>query len=180
MFTIEQSSKEIDKNVVLKVMDIESKVYKKEDRGDFNNIIRRLDKYPEMLVLARYDNEIVGYLCYFPISERLHEEIIKSGNYFDDNIEPKDVKKFEKKNYIFLISIAIYPEYQNKGVADMMMEYMNNHILLEEKKGNIVEDILTIVISKDGEKLAERYGFEFMAKTEEGYKVYRKVIKYEE
>ncbi len=174
MYTIEQTNT-IDADVICKVMDIESKVFKPEDCGDFTHIVKRMERYPEMLILAKHHDEIVGYLCYFPISEKLHKQIMYSGSYFDDNIEPADVKRFERKNHVFIISAAIYPEYQNKGIADMMMEYMNRILEMEENKGNMIEDILTIVISEDGEKLVKRYHYSLIAETKEAYKIYRKV-----
>lgn len=174
--TITHSNVPICEEIISGVMAVEEKVYKPEDRGTQSSILRRMEKYPEMLILAQVDGKIVGYLCYFPISEKLYTDIVQNGSYHDDDIQPEDVVPFSKHTHLFVISAAIYPEFQNSGVAGRMMQYLDEQVKSKREEGYKVQDITTIAISPDGERLATRYGFQLHSDNGREYKVYKKML----
>ena len=174
--TIAHSKLPICEEMICSVMEVEKEVYRPEDRGTLLAIVNRMNKYPEMLISAQVDEKMVGYLCYFPISEKLYLDIVNDGNYRDDDIQPEDVVPFSQQTHLFLISAAICPAFQNKGIADYMMQYMNSQIHNKCAQGYAVKDITTITISPDGEKLAKRYGFRLHFEDNRGYKVFKKIL----
>lgn len=171
--TITHSRIPISDEIIYGVMDVERSVYRPEDRGTRSAIMRRMEKYPEMLILAEVNKKIVGYLCCFPISEKLFLDITGNGNYHDDDIPPEDVVTFSSNTHLFIISAAIYPEYQNMGIADAMMDYLSTQVQNKCADGCSVSDITTIAISPDGERLATRYGLHLHFGDNPGYKVYK-------
>lgn len=173
--TITHSGTPISDEIIYGVMDVERNVFKPEDRGTRSAIMRRMEKYPEMLILAEVNTKIVGYLCYFPISEKLFLDITDNGNYRDDDIPPEDVVPFSSNTHLFIISAAIYPEYQNRGIVDAMMNYLSTQVQNKCADGYSVSDITTIAISPDGERLATRYGFHLHFGDNPEYKVYKKL-----
>ena len=181
MILIKASNKDTKNSVIYELMKIENQVYKEEFRGKYNSIYKRFLKFPEMFYIAFDNKRIVGYLCYFPISDSLYRDIVENGIFCDDDIEPKDVVPFSSKTHLYFLSIAIYKEYQDRGIADRMMEEFEKRINLEKEKGNYVKDITAATVTEDGEKFALKYGYKLLYDKldENGYKIYRKDI-YEE
>ena len=119
---IKYSDENTDASIIYDLMDIEKDVYKKEDRGEYDNIERRFARNKEMFILLYDNDKLIGSLCYFPISKDLHDKIMSADDFYDDNIEAKDVVSFSNENYIYLISIALYKKYQGKCLGKMMMD----------------------------------------------------------
>ena len=59
-----------------------------------------------MFVFAYDGTEVVGYLCYFPISKRLHDGILFQEGFHDDII-PEDVKSFRESSNIYFVYCII-------------------------------------------------------------------------
>ena len=110
-----------DDSIIPELMKIEADVYAPDFRGGYDSICARFHKDREMFVLACDGERIVGYLCFFPISKKLHGEIIHETAFRDDDILPEDITGFGKNNYIYLLSIALYKSYQGQGIGKRMM-----------------------------------------------------------
>lgn len=153
------SSTHTDDSIIPELMKIEADVYAPDYRGRYDSICARFHKDKEMFVLACDGERIIGYLCFFPISEKLHGEIIYEAAFRDDDILPEDIMGFEKNNYIYLLSIALYKAYQRKGIGKKMMNAFFE--MLQDKKGlgQDTVDILASVVTEQGRKIAEEYGF---------------------
>lgn len=156
---IEFSNPDTPDTIIEELMKIEQDVYLPEYRGEYQSIKNRFYKYKEMFVLVYDGEEIIGYLCFFPVSKSLHDSIVKECQFHDDDILPEDIVAMDRHSHIFLMSIAIYRSYQGMGIGKLLMDAFFNRLKLEKAKGHYVEDIIASVVSPRGELLARRYGF---------------------
>lgn len=72
--------------------------------------------------MAYDEDEIVGYFCFFPITQKIYDDVMYKGYFRDDDIKAEDILPMETARHIYLLSVALYKEYQDKGIADKMME----------------------------------------------------------
>lgn len=160
--------------IINDLMEIEKAVYEEEYRGEFDPIKARFEKFPEMFILAYDGDKLIGYFCWFPISKSLHDRILTDKALFDDDISPDDVVSIGKDNYVYIISTAILPKYQNNNTGTEMMQRFFQILRANNKKGLKTLDVLTSVISEEGERLVRSNGF-IMAEDRvgNGYKLYR-------
>lgn len=166
--------------IIEDLMKIEADVYLPDYRGEYISIENRFIKFKDMFVLAYDGTEIIGYLCFFPISKRLHDELLFQEGFHDDDIMPEDVKNFTESSNIYFLSIALYKKYQGQGIGKMMFEAFETKIREEKTKGCVIDDIVASVVTKQGEILLNKYGFELVNDYTETaqYKLYKKDGKY--
>ena len=172
-FTIKYSDANTKSDIIYGLMDIEKDVYKESDRGRFDNIEKRFNKNKEMFILLYDENKIIGSLCFFPITKSLHDNIMLSDGFFDDNIEADDVISYGERNYIYLISIALYKKYQGQGLGKRMMDSFFNILKEKELQGFKIVDVLASAVSRQGECIMKKYGFQVIrdSKEDEGFKL---------
>lgn len=156
-----QHTNAFDANILKKVMHIESKIYPPELRGTWTAACARFKKFPNYLITVHNNNDVVGYLCYIPVSDTLYTSIIKSTELLDDNIEAKDIDI--NSQHWFILSVGIDPAFQKQGLgADLM------HYLLSIKPKHI-NTITAFCCTKGGLDLAKKFGFTIINFTPEGY-----------
>lgn len=162
-FTIKYSDLYTSNDIIYDLMNIEKDVYEEKDRGQFDSIEKRFNKNKEMFVLLYHKDEIIGYLCYFPITKKLHDKIMASDVFYDDNIEPEDVLSYGKENYIYFISIALYKEYQGYGLGTKMMDAFIKKLKDKNNSGYKIKDVLASAVTKQGEEISKKYGFNLLS-----------------
>lgn len=158
-YTIKYSDASTSNDIIYDLMDIEKDVYKESERGHFDSIERRFNRNKEMFVLLYDDDKLIGYLCFFPITKELHDKILNNDNFYDDNIAAEDVVSYDKENYIYLISIALYKKYHNQGLGKKMMDAFMKKLVEIKHSGYRINDILASAVSMQGERIAKKYGF---------------------
>ena len=126
-------SKNYDKTRLLEVLSLDDIVYDKKLTGTFESVSNRYKTNEEMFIFAIDETDkMCGYICFFPISDTLCKRIDTEFNMIDDNIEPQDVMQYNKNkvNNIFIISVAVFPEFKGKGIgfslAKEMFEYLES------------------------------------------------------
>lgn len=154
--------KEYNENRLLEILKLDEIVYKKEFTGTLKSVSERYKKNTKMFILAIDDNDkICGYICFFPISNKLTLEIEKKDMLFDDNITKDDVKPYNKKkiNNIFIISIVVYPKYQKMSIGSSLMKemflYLDSLSITGYKFGSLYATITSI----DGKRLFSKFNF---------------------
>lgn len=156
-------SNNYDKTRLLEVLSLDDIVYEKKYRGTFESVSQRYKTNEEMFIFAVDDeNRMCGYICFFPVSSELTERIENESIMFDDNIEPKDVRQYDKNsiNNIFLISIAVFPEYKRKGVGFGLVKEMFAFLGSLSASGYEIGKIFAITTSLEGEKVLSKFNFE--------------------
>lgn len=173
---IKYSDNFTDDSLIYDLIEIEKDVYKKEYCGKYEMIHDRFHRYKDMFILAYDNDKVIGYLCFFPISNSLEYEIIYTENFHDDDIEPKDIVEIEKNNNIYLISIALYKRYHRKGIGKLMMSSFFDKMRTEKKVGHNINKIIASVVTVEGETLLNKYGFKLVNDLMEkkNYKLYIK------
>lgn len=181
MVEIIASNRNTEEEIFHEVMDIEAEVYTDDMRGDYQSIQSikgRFNKYPEMFFLACEDGKIVGYFCFFPICQKLYEEIVHMGYFRDDDIKPEDIVSIETAKHIYIFSVAVYKKYQDTGLADEMMKQFEMFIDKCKEEGSQIENVIATTVTDDGEKFAKKYGFNLhLDRRQEGFKIYLKELK---
>lgn len=175
MVRLIQSNINTREEIIFELMDIEREVYDIKYRGEFQAIRERFRQFPDMFILAYDSEKIIGYFCFIPISERLYEEMTIKGIFHDDDILPVDIASLEECYHIYLLSVAIYKQYQNTGIAEEMMEKFET--LLKTSSYRKVKDVIASTVTADGEKYIRRYGYKIISdKQSLGFKIYQKSI----
>ena len=172
-YTIKYSDKYTQSDIIYDLMNIEKDVYKESERGHFDSIEKRFKRNREMFVLLYDFNKLIGYLCFFPITKRLHDKILHNDNFYDDNIEAEDVVSYERLNYIYFISIALYKKYHGLGLGTKMMDAFMMKLRERNNNGYIIKDVLASAVSIQGETITKKYGFKLLNDMSEqlGYKL---------
>ena len=178
MIKILSSSCKTSDDIIHDILKIENEVYTEDMRGDFESIKARFNKYPEMFFLAYDEDKKVGYFCYFPISQKLYEEIVYDKAFRDGDIKSEDIVSIEETSHIYALSIAIYKNYQNMGIGKAIMKKFDDFIKMKCSEGCKIKDIVATVVSSDGEKCAKQNGFQLCHDMwrEKSYKIYKKNI----
>lgn len=167
-------SVDLDKSIdiVPDLMNIEKKVYVPEYCGEYESIQARYCKNRDTFILAYDDDKMIGYLCFLPISQRLYNELINTETFHDDDISPDDIENYHDGVNLYLLSIAILPEYQNSDVIIKMTSEFSNFVKNKEENGIKFNNIVASAVSEDGEKLLSHLGFNKIKTVEDQYVLY--------
>ena len=137
------------------VLEIDSLVYPKDLQGSFQSVSKRYHKNKDCLILAVENDSIIGYFCFFPITEELFNHISNNVTFIDDDLNEKDILENAENSNIFLLSAAIHPEYQNGTAILKLLRSFKAYI---KNKG--IKSLCAYAISPIGEKLARHLGME--------------------
>lgn len=152
-----------DEKRLLEVINIENAVYDKKYCGTFESVSKRYKKNEEMFIFAvDEENKMCGYICFFPISRELTAKIENNLIMPDDNIQPQDVIKYDKNgvNNIFIISVAVLPEYKGKGIGFILAKEMFSFLSSQSVSGYEIGKIFALATSVEGEKVLSKFNFE--------------------
>lgn len=132
--------------------------------------IARYEAYKDSYIFALAENEIVGYVCYFPITKDFYKKIIKGKDVYDGNITPAEICSLnEKGNYMFLLSVAILPAFQKQGISKRFSKLLST----EFKNINSIEDIVSYAFTSGGEHFLNSLGLTSVKDMEDGIKLMR-------
>lgn len=112
---VEYSDEFTSDEIISELIKIEEDVYLPEYQEEYESIRKRFHKFKEMFVLAYDKDVLIGYLCFFPISKKLHEEIVGEEGFHDD-IDAADVCKLSDKNHVYFLSIALKKLIMEEGL----------------------------------------------------------------
>lgn len=164
-------SKSYDKSRLLEVLSLDDIVYDKKYRGTFESVSNRYKTNEEMFIFAVDDEDkMCGYICFFPVSDELYNRILNDEVIYDDNIESKDVKQYTKneKNNVFIISVALLPEYMGQGIGFNLVKEMFSYLNTLYCLGYEIGDILAYSTSTRADRLFAKFNFK-KEKTKEEY-----------
>ncbi|MDR0568449.1 MAG: GNAT family N-acetyltransferase, partial [Spirochaetaceae bacterium] len=105
-------------NIFDSIQEIDRSVFHENGLSDKQSDIDRYEAYKDSYIFALDESKIVGYLCYFPITEGFYYSVIKGVKVYDGDIAGSDICNLnDNANYIFLLSVAVLPGYQKKGIS---------------------------------------------------------------
>jgi GNAT superfamily N-acetyltransferase len=142
-------------------MELDMLVYPPHLRGSFDEIYGRFTANRDIFVLLFDKGKIIGYLCFFPVKDDLYERILAEDKLFDSDISAEMIESYKSgRTYkLFLISAAIHPEYQRKGLSRRLLEGF--HEFLQKKNGENIgfSTALAAAVSPAGAHMCQKLGF---------------------
>ena len=155
------SMKDMDTELLKGVLGIDSQVYPSHLLTTVDEAYDRLEANRDMFALLYDSKRLIGYMCVFPVKPFLYERIISEDRLFDSDITGDMIEVYHQgRAYnLYLLSVAILPEYQGRGLAKQFTKWFFNY-LLEKRSNNIYfSSALSVAISKEGRLLLEKMGF---------------------
>ncbi|WMJ22896.1 hypothetical protein RBG61_13025 [Paludicola sp. MB14-C6] len=165
-------SRNINNNFIEQILEIDNTIYPDYMCGSYESINQRFKKNQDSYILVYDDKKVIGYFCFFPIVNNLYELILKSNKMFDDNILPKDICEYSSFNNLFLISVAILPEYQDKKSIILLTNGFKQFLKEKLEEGCVINSITATAVSEDGKKLLRYLCFDSIRTIENSYELF--------
>jgi GNAT superfamily N-acetyltransferase len=136
------------------IQKIDHSVFHENGLASLQSDIDRYEAYKDSYILALHEGQIIGYLCYFPITKKFFKRVIKGTKVYDGDIKGADICNLNDDfNYIFLLSAAILPEHQKKGISKQF-----SGILKEGFTKIKISDIVSYAFTAGGEHFLNALG----------------------
>ena len=143
------------------IMDLGDIVYPAEYSGEIENVAARYKRDPNQAIsiVDKNTNKLVGNITSFPCTDELYEDVRYNTKIIrDDDIKPEEIDDYStKRNNMFIISVAIHPDYRDGKAIKILMHAWIDYLNELECKGYPITTISGIVISEDGKKIAKRH-----------------------
>lgn len=158
-YYVEQTTK-FDLEKLTQVYHLDKMVYTEAMAGNIDSDSLRFKKVPESFLLLYEDEKIIGYICFFPVTDVFYEGMLLSDNLYDNNIVPKDMEEFKRGNqhHIFIISMVINPNYKGKGLFRLLTKSFKERIKKYHDEGYLISDICGYAVSGAGEHILRSFG----------------------
>lgn len=165
-------SDEVSINFLKEILKLDSKVYPSDLQGDIKSLENRFLKNKESYqLLYTENNTLIGYICYFPITNDLSKDIYKSSKIHDDDITEKDIVNYSKtiSSDVYVISVVIDPDYRDGNAVKTLTEGFEKDIKTRVNEGYLINNVLGTAISDDGRKFLSNMNFKKIKNIENGY-----------
>jgi GNAT superfamily N-acetyltransferase len=154
------------------IQQIDKSVFHENGLASEQSDIDRYEAFKDSYYFVLHEGNIIGYLCYFPITEEFYKTVIHGLKVFDGDIEADNICNLnDVSNYIFLLSIALLPEYQKKGISKIF-----SGKLLEDFSNMIIKDIVSYAFTIEGEHFLNILGLKKVKDMEDGIKLMQKKL----
>lgn len=156
------------------VAGIDARVFPEALWGTAKNELRRFMKNPRSFLLLRCGKKAAGYMCYFPISAKLVQNIRQDDKIHDDDISHRDVARYHKghAHSIYILSVAVDPKYQKTSAMKILARAFRRELSLLNDSGCTVEMLQATAVSDAGRRTLERFGLRPLKEIRDGYTVY--------
>lgn len=155
------------------IQEIDHSVFHENGLATQQSDIERYEAYKDSYLFALHEGKIIGYLCYFPITETFFQSVIDGIKVYDGDIASTDICHLnDNSNYIFILSVAISPEYQKKGIAKQFSE-----ILINDFSKIKISDMVSYAFTAAGEHFLNFLGLKSYKNMEDGIKLMRSIEK---
>lgn len=166
------SNHELSDEELKRVLEIDSLVYPESYQSTYEQVLLRFNCNRGCFTTLLNEGKIVGYICYFPITQRLREGIV-NGTYTNDvDLASEDVLAYEaSQGSLYIISLAIDPKYQGTDALKVMMSAFEHRLnTLALTYG--IEEVLAVTVSEKGRTTLEKQGFNLMRDIDEQVAVF--------
>ena len=162
-YYVEQTH-EFDLEKLTQVYHLDKAVYTEAMAGSIESDSKRFKKVPESFLLLFDEDKIIGYICFFPVSNVFFNGMLESDNLYDNNIVPEDMEELIKGNHhhIFIISMVINPEYKGNGLFRLLTSAFKNRIKKYHEDGYFISDISGYSVSGSVEHILKSFGFKII------------------
>ena len=150
---------------------IDKEAYSEEFKGSENMARARYEKCMEhMIGVFNEDNNLIGHMVIFPISDGLREKIYNSNVVIDDEIEPDEIVDCRQSYTLLVMSVAILKEYRDTEAIKLLINEYGWYLI---ERAEHIKEVIAETISTDGEKLFRRLGFKEAKQYKDGYKLFK-------
>ena len=161
----------------LKKLDyVDQTCYEEKYWGDEFNTIRRFEKNSDSYIFVEdmETGNLAGYLNFFPCEDKLYQDNLwRSEVIRDDDIEPEEIAEYNAdENHLFIMSLAIHPDYQGTEVIRMLSDEFIGWMNRKETDGFPITDIAATAVSTHGKKALTNYLFRQIRVMGDGNTVY--------
>ncbi len=158
-YFVEQTN-EFNLEKLTQVYHLDKLVYSEAMAGNIESDSKRFRKVPESFLLLHEGEKIIGYICFFPVTEVFYQGMLESEMLYDNNIVPIDMESFQKGNnhHIFIISMVINPEYKGQGLFRLLTEAFKDRMKKYHEDGFYISDISGYAVSGAGEHILKSFG----------------------
>lgn len=163
-----------DTSFLRDVLALDSIVYPVQCRDSYENVYARYRANHDTFYLLYARSKLIGYLCAFPITQELYQKMLTTKHSYAGDIQASDIVLYEQGKYhvLYIISIVLHPDYQSRGIWQLLMQEVYMDLLEKCKDGIHVEKILAIAVSECEAKLLRSQGFEVISENTDGGVLY--------
>jgi GNAT superfamily N-acetyltransferase len=161
MIDIRYVNDKLDKDFINAILAIDASVYPLNLQGTFDEVYGRFKANRDTYVLLYHNGTLIGYFCFFPIKAALYDEIAGGDKLFDSDIPGEMLEPYKVFNTykLFVISTAILPEHQKKGLSKYLINGFFQFIL-DKKENNIMfSSALSSSVTPRGKIMLDKIGF---------------------
>ncbi|WP_337100436.1 GNAT family N-acetyltransferase [Paenibacillus sp. YIM B09110] len=169
---------DVDRKLIQDILAIDELVYASDFRGTYEEVSERFRANRDMFILLYDDDKIIGYLCLFPIKAELYEKIVRSDRMYDSDIPGSMIERYTpgERYKLFMISVAIHPDYQNQGHSGKIIQGFYSYMLKKQKDNIHIDSILAISVSKPGERFLGKLRFAPLKEIKSGISLHELII----
>ncbi len=165
-------SSELSNDFIYEILEIDKETYDTDLLGDFDSLNGRLQASLESYLLLYDQENLIGYITFFPISDDLYEKITTLDMVFDDNIEPADLVPYSDNYHLYLLSIVIKKSHRDKDGIKLLLAEFTSFLKEKEKLGYRLSEITALAVSDDGQKLLNSIGLSKRKSIKNKYSLY--------
>jgi len=161
MIDVRYVDDELDKDFINAILKIDASVYPLNLQGTFDEVYGRFRANRDTYVLLYDNNTLIGYFCFFPIKAILYDEIVNKDKLYDSDIPGEMLEQYKAFNTykLFVISTAILPEYQKKGLSKNLINGFYQFILDKKKHNIMFTSALSSSVTPEGKIMLDKIGF---------------------
>ena len=162
-----------DEGFLKDVLNVDKRVYPREIQGTLEELKERYKSKNQHFLLVYKEEKVVGYICFFPITDDLSTKINDSDVIYDNYIRAKDISDFKKDKLtdIYVISVAIVPEEQDTDAIRVLTNNFMSILKNKVKEGYLLNNIMTTASSEDGIKFFNNLNFSEIKTLKNNYKL---------
>lgn len=166
-----KSSKNLDPEFLNDILELDAMVYEDDLQGSYASLKERLDANDEMYLLLYEKENLIGYICFFPITNQLSDSIYKDDTIHDDDITKDDIEIYHKnkKTDIYILSVVINPNNKDYKATQLLVESFVKYIDDKIKSGYKLGKILGTAVSDKGERFLENLYLKEVKRIENDY-----------
>jgi len=151
----------MDAKLISSILEIDALVYPDHLRGTFDEVYGRFKANRDMFVLLLDAEDIIGYICFFPVKDALYDSILNEDRIFDSDISSDMIEAYvpNKTHKLYFISAVIHPSYQGRGLSNLLVDGLCQFLVGKSKEGISFSTALATSVTPEGEFLCKRLGF---------------------
>ena len=168
---------ELSDNEINAIKKLDDECYDNMYRWNFDILKELYLKEKDSYILVKYKKNIIGYAYFINVTEDIYNKVKNSDNIVD-NFTEKDVKKYAKREplYINLNSIVLKREYNNKATVKRIKNSINRYINKKLKDNYKIREIYIYTVNEFEENIAKDLGYTMVKKITEECVLYNKTV----